>query len=447
MPRKIVKCEKWPENVNSHPGSETKIYDIQVITPIFGGGTEAGVNDPVTLIRSSSIRGHLRFWWRATRGTLFNAVKDLHKREGEIWGTTECPSKVISKVKIKSPGKIYPCAYFPEDKNFPKFEYNHPPYALFPFQGNKREGIPPSKCTANVSFELDLTYPQDLSLDVEAAVWAWVNFGGVGARTRRGVGALYCQELAPPDKNSLDANLSAQGQGELPISWYKSWLKRFDIDPSNMQNWPTLPADFLMRKSKGNNTLQDWTEVVGLMQAFRQGQGVGRNPGSGQNRPGRSRWPEPESIRQATSSRSARHSRMPAIPNDAFPRAELGLPIVFHFKDQNFGDPKDTELYPIFHGEEKTRMSSPLILRLIMCRDGSVLQLILKLNAPSPDEAVLEKAKGKPSFKKISDPMLSSYPNSPLGSPKPGLPARSLSGSALEGFLAYAKENGFVKVR
>lgn len=92
-------------------------------------------------------------------------------------------------------------------------------------------------------------------------------------------------------------------------------------------------------------------------------------------------------------------------------------------------------------------MSSPLILRLIMCRDGSVLQLILKLNAPSPDEAVLEKAKGKPSFKKISDPMLSSYPNSPLGSPKPGLPARSLSGSALEGFLAYAKENGFVKVR
>jgi len=61
LPRKISKCEKWPENVIPHPGFETKSYYIQVITPIFGGGTEAGVNDPVTLIRPSSIRGHLRF--------------------------------------------------------------------------------------------------------------------------------------------------------------------------------------------------------------------------------------------------------------------------------------------------------------------------------------------------------------------------------------------------
>jgi len=407
-----------------------KIYNIQIITPIFGGGVKASENDPVTPIRPSSIRGHLRFWWRATRGAKYTTVAELHQREGEIWGTTLNPSQVGLQVEIKSPGKTYPCAYFPEDKNFPRFERNHPPYALFPFQGNKRDGIPPANCTSNVSFELKLNHPKSLSQDVDAAVWAWTNFSGIGARVRRGCGALYCKELSPK-RESLN-------------SWYRSSLEGFGVELSRLQDWPTLPDRFLVRDNNSNNVLQGWTDVVGLMQTFRQGPGVGRNPGSSPNRPGRSRWPEPESIRQAISSRSAQHSRMPAIPNDAFPRAELGLPIVFHFKDND--DPKDTELYPVVRGEEKTRMASPLILRPMICRNGEVIQLILKLKSSSPDEVVLKKASGSPRFKKLRDPALANYPNSPLGSLKAGAPARSSSGSALEGFLAFAKEYGFVEV-
>ena len=430
MPRCIVKCPDRPSKEDFNQGMRKRIYGIQVITPIFGGGIKAGENDPLTLIRPSSIRGHLRQWWRVTVGAKFKAYSDLFNREGEIWGTTEKPSKVTLQVEIKSPGKNYPCAYFPEDKNFPRFERNHPAYALFPFQGNKRDRIPPANCTSNVSFELKLIYPESLSLDIEAAVWAWLNFGGIGARTRRGCGALYCKELSP-ERKSLDL-------------WFRSNLNHYGIILSRSQDWPTLSDRFFVRDSNSSNALQGWTDVVGLMQVFRQGVDVGRNPGSSPNRPGRSRWPEPESIRQATSSRSARHSRMPAIPNDAFPRAEIGLPIVFHFKDD--GDPKDTELYPIVDGEEKTRMASPLILRPIICRNGEVLQLILKLNSPVPDEVVLKKASGSPTFKKIRDPTLASYPNSPLSSPSAGLPARSPSGSAIEGFLSFARENGFIEV-
>ena len=428
--RKILDCPEKPPNIDPHPDMITKTFNILVITPIFGGGVKAGENDPATSIRPSNIRGHLRFWWRATRGTRFNSVLELRKREGEIWGTTENPSKVALEVEMNSLGKSYPCAYFPEDKNFPRFEKNHPSYALFPFQGNKRDGIPPASCTSNVSFELKLTYPQSLFQDVNAAVWAWTNFGGIGARVRRGCGALCCKELSPR-MESLN-------------SWYRSSLESFGVELSRSQDWPTLPDRFLVRDNNSNNVLQGWTDVVGLMQTFRQGQGVGRNPGSSPNRPGRSRWPEPESIRLATSSRSAQHSRMPAIPNDAFPRAELGLPIVFHFKDN--GDPKDTELYPVIDGQKKTRMSSPLILRPMICKNGEVLQLILKLEATVPKEVVLEKAPGSPTFKKISDPALAKYPNSPMGSPKTGVPARSSSGSAIEGFLVFAEENGFMEV-
>jgi CRISPR-associated protein Cmr1 len=242
-----------------------------VITPIFGGGVEAGANDPVTPIRPSSIRGHLRFWWRATRGVSCTNVADLRRKEGEIWGTMENPSQVGLQLEIKSQGKIYPCAHIPENRNFPQFEKNHPPYALFPFQGNKREGISPSKCTSNVSFEIRLTYPGSVSLDVTAAVWAWTNFGGIGARTRRGCGALYCKELSPPEPNASKIKL-----------WYESCLDDFGIAPS-IRNWPTLPNSLLVQSC--SNVMQAWTDVVGLMQTFRQGEKVGRDTGRAPKHP------------------------------------------------------------------------------------------------------------------------------------------------------------------
>ncbi len=430
MNRSIPKCFGKPLNIDSQPNKIRRVYSIDVITPIFGGGVESSENDLVTLIRPSSIRGNLRSFWRMTRGAAkCISVAELRQSEGEIWGKTDNPSQVIVEVTIKSQGITYPCAHIPEGKNFAKFKENHPGYALFPFQGNKKEGTAIAECTSKVSFELKLIYPANLSADVDAAVWAWTNFGGAGARARRGCGALYCHELSPPDASRIG-------------SWYKDCLQNFGVVLPQTRQWPILPDALLVKSS--NSAMQAWNDVVSLMQTFRQGQNTGRNPGTAPNRPGRSRWPEPETIRKETSQREPKHSRMPGIPNDAFPRAELGLPIVFHFKDHN--DPKDTELYPIVNGQEMTRMASPIILRPIVCQNGEVQQMILCLRAHSPDEVVLKKASGSPRSKKIRDPMLSAYPQSPLGSPRPGQPARSPSGSAIEGFLAFAKENKFREV-
>jgi hypothetical protein len=55
--RSIKDCPKKPSNVDPHPDMIAKIYNIQIITPIFGGGVKASENDPLTPIRPSSIRG------------------------------------------------------------------------------------------------------------------------------------------------------------------------------------------------------------------------------------------------------------------------------------------------------------------------------------------------------------------------------------------------------
>lgn len=49
-----------------HPDSG-RIYEIELITPMFGGGVLTRENDPSFPIRPTSIRGQLQFWWRATR--------------------------------------------------------------------------------------------------------------------------------------------------------------------------------------------------------------------------------------------------------------------------------------------------------------------------------------------------------------------------------------------
>src|ERR671926_1469036 len=84
---------------------QTRKYKL--LTPLFGGGVEPGVNDEVTPISGKAIRGHLRFWWRATRGGQHGKLDEMKKAEVSIWGgvgddDTGQPSTVQVVVNIIS---------------------------------------------------------------------------------------------------------------------------------------------------------------------------------------------------------------------------------------------------------------------------------------------------------------------------------------------------------
>jgi CRISPR-associated protein Cmr1 len=399
-----------------------------VITPIFGGGVDAGVNDPITLIRPSSIRGHLRFWWRATRGARCETVAELCHREGEIWGTTKEPSKVIVEVSVKSKGKNYACAELEPRGRYFRVKRGLPAYALFPFQGNVRKNEMPAKCTPDILFDLKLTYPRSLYRDVDLAVWAWVNFGGIGSRTRRGCGALYCADLAPSEIDPKSIGI-----------WYRAHLKDSWVDDNNIPSLPKLP-DRILISSANESPMEVWLNLIEIMRVFRQGEGFGRNQGSSQNRnvPGRSRWPEPETIRNALETRMYGHQRLKYIPDDAFPRSELGLPIIFHFKDDQSGDPAESELTPA----GKKRMSSPIILKPLAIGDGRraipmIIRLLIEplMEVELKVDGTLMASSGEEDIRNIR---LAGYNNSPMYGLTP-------MGSALEAFISFAKSDSLAK--
>ena len=457
VPKTIPACPAVP--VVRSSGQSTEMYRIRLLTPWFGGGVIPGETDPSFPIRGTAIRGQLQFWWRATRGAGCETTDDLIERHAAVWGSTAKASPVEVEVRDWQAAEPRRCARY-EGKSQPGggkggyeiewqslFRIAPDPredalsYVLFPFQGK-----PPSEASApepekapasfieSAAFTLRVRFPGALEADVRTAVWAWVNFGGLGARTRRGCGALLCEQLAPKNFENLPA-------------WFRSGAPGASLHD---HPWPTLPSLFLAHPEVGP-PLPVWNRLIRSWRSFRQGIGFARNPSREPNRPGRSRYPEPETIRELTHAdrRRSGHGRLDSIPIPAFPRSELGLPIVFHF--QGRGEPPDTILYPRVGGEHTDRMASPLILKPLALADRRAVALIMRLRTPqlteielrrSPAEAAKATPLGAWGLKAIRDPRFvdATYRDSPM---------RGLTGdgSALEAFLARAVQNGFKEVK
>ena len=67
----------------------------EVVTPLFC----AGADQQRPEIRPPSIRGAMRFWWRALHGAAVgNDIKALQQQESAVFGATEQASKVMVRV-------------------------------------------------------------------------------------------------------------------------------------------------------------------------------------------------------------------------------------------------------------------------------------------------------------------------------------------------------------
>ncbi len=96
---------------------QTITFTCEVITPMFLAGADGTTPE----LRPASIKGALRFWWRAMNGHL--PTDEMRKLEGEIFGSTEKRSNII--IKESKPSADYsPLKY---DGNSSSFMLPHKP--------------------------------------------------------------------------------------------------------------------------------------------------------------------------------------------------------------------------------------------------------------------------------------------------------------------------------
>lgn len=341
----------------------TRTY--KVITPLWGGGVEANINDPVTLIRGSSIRGHLRFWWRALRGNSDDStISEMRDKENSIWGSTKVPSQVKISVNVTNTGTSFQpeSILLPTHPRYKKITdvgdmNSKDAYVTFPLRltnDDRRAGKLPASFTENVQFSVEFEYPESIRDEVESALWAWQTFGGIGARTRRGMGAIECIQIddsqqRPQSANDFQKSVNAN---------LEKWIELGDF-PAGV---PHLRRDLNYKLTGRQNDatgIEALRKIIGKYKDFRQSR-----PGRG-----RSHWPEPDLIRASFLGRNFRHPILHPVRGKA-PRAVFGLPLIIHFKTYNDGQGEDPEETTIQGVGGIDRLASPLIIRPVHLSTG-----------------------------------------------------------------------------
>lgn len=361
-------------------GHKTEVRRYKVITPLFGGGVEPATADPVTTVRVTEIRGQLRFWWRAYYGGSIATLEALQNRENAVWGSTREESRV--KVSVLNPkvGGMEAAFKVERVNNKPKVmpSQHIAPYAAFPLLPDKDEqhqiGWQSEQVLLDVTFSLALSYPPELAGEIESTLWAWETFGGIGARTRRGFGALQCLDEKPYPSDlrevkrliakrlPLESSRSPELE-ELPILTSKLRFRVVGLDDRPTEAF--------------NDPISAWKDLIGGLNAFRQARYGGKY--------GLSKWPEANEIRRL-------HGLQPKLPQGqpssrlvrSFPRAAFGLPIVFHMPhDRAIEHDLTLEGAPVTAPKRQyDRLASRLILRPLVCEGGRAVGLAAILDGP-----------------------------------------------------------------
>lgn len=160
---------------------ETITFTCETITPMFLSGADGTTPE----LRPPSIKGALRFWWRAMNGDL--ELEELKKQEDELFGGTEGRSKVLIRVKmldklisrksiksLRNQSLTY-MTYGAEERSY--FDVGTKFQIIFTIREHNTEKYLIIKQELKKSFSL-LTH-----------------LGGLGAKSRNGFGAFVCEQV------------------------------------------------------------------------------------------------------------------------------------------------------------------------------------------------------------------------------------------------------------
>jgi len=223
---------------------KTEAFHFEVITPCFCGGAEP---DKQAEIRAPSIRGQLRWWFRTLGGFKSLAGKSVREQEamlfGSVSGNEGRASQLIVRVKGHSGVGLVSSQVKDSDAMNARVGTARG-YLLFPLRIKPRAVFDQPQLPG---FDLHLVWRGNPSLwrDIQALVTVFGNFGALGLRSRRAMGALAISK-APislneslacfADESSLTVRAMPAMDGSDAISVLANWLKSWRAHGSSGNN-------------------------------------------------------------------------------------------------------------------------------------------------------------------------------------------------------------------
>lgn len=334
--------QAWPT-----PGAHNRFVEIELhaLTPIFKGGSTTTQIDEGSPFRAASIRGVLRYWWRAT-STLAD-VEQLRIREEVLFGGVHGRDPVASAVSVAVLAQQSTAGPRPGNK----------PYA-FGVTGREAEGEARHRQVhTNAKGKLRVEWRDDGAGDeVRRALKAWLLFGGVGGRSRRGAGSVWWAE-------GLDRPVTIN-------DYIAAW--RGLIPERTTRPWPTLAGSVLLVGPAKDSADAAWAEGLDGMRDVRASLDV--RPGFVQKRGADLlEWKRQDYI--PISGRQRFTSR----------RAALGLPIRFNSRGNGFRGSMEATGH--------NRYPSPLHLKVVHL-GNQYHPVILTVRGPAPNQLTANHTNG-----------------------------------------------------
>jgi len=158
-------------------------FNIEFITPLFMSGADQNAPE----LRAPSIKGAMRFWFRAMMGKVLNDdVEKLRQIEGCILGNTlDEKSAAAAKFAIETTVKDGNRNTF----DITKFSKPGIRYLGFPFYQSKRKGFSDG-LKGTISIKTRPVCSEAEENIIVCTMWLLANFGNLGSRSRRGFGSL-----------------------------------------------------------------------------------------------------------------------------------------------------------------------------------------------------------------------------------------------------------------
>jgi len=163
---------------------EKIVFECEAITPMFMYGAD-GITPE---LRPASIKGVMRFWWRAIFGD--SDIERLREAESEIFGSTNRRSKVNIRVCKKE---------FSEKQVTDINEFD---YLFFSIKMQDKEKS--KKYFEKIKFDVILTSRDEKVLKEASYSFILLSlFGGLGSRSRRGGGNFRIKSIDNKEYNTL----------------------------------------------------------------------------------------------------------------------------------------------------------------------------------------------------------------------------------------------------
>jgi CRISPR-associated protein Cmr1 len=350
---------------------------VVLITRLFGGGVKTREVDPISWLRPSAAKSALRSWWRAAHAHEFRSLEKLREREAELFGSsgtfdskgrrTGGPGAL--EITVESKLALLPADYRDGQGSLIN-------YALFPARANNQQSAakvvsPSEQTSATIHLVARSGKPkEDKEKEEEQlleALLLWLTLGGVGSRTRRGIGAVALSKSEDAEKLGIPVSLED----------LKGFLRKHC---AGRPVPAALAGVFCLARTRcvflGPPQESGEEALLMLLEVLRKVRQERSSPKAGKS--GGSNWPEADAIRMKSNPAKQREHAL----TGRYPRTALGLPIVMHFKG---GWPSDHHILaarpdPKEQWKKLERFSSPILLRPVrIWEDGRLLYVPVAL--------------------------------------------------------------------